>query len=288
MHESVAEARLGHRARTMLRDPRVVVGGSILAVLALLTVFADSVAPYDPNQQDLLNRLAPPSGEFTLGTDSFGRDILSRLIVGARFSMMIGVLSVLIGGLAGGVLGMIAGLVRGPFDLILMRVTDALLAFPLLLVALVIVATLGSSLENLIAAIAIAVVPRFIRIVRGAVMEVEALDYVTAARVIGTPTRRILRLEILPNITSQVIVTASFMLATAVLVEASLGFLGLGIQPPTPTWGNMINEALPRIRLSPMLAIYPGAAIMVAVLAMNLVGDGLRDILDPRTERSMR
>ncbi len=271
-----------------MRDPRILLGGGILIALAFTAIFADAIAPHDPLKQDLLNRLAPRSAQFWLGTDAFGRDILSRLIVGARYSLAIGVVSVVIGGTVGGVLGMIAGYLRGWVDVILMRLTDALLAFPILLVALVIVATLGSSLPNLVSAIAVAVVPRFVRIVRSAVIEVEALDYVTAAKVIGTPTRRILRADILPNITSPIIVTASFMLATAVLVEASLGFLGLGIQPPTPTWGNMINEALPRIRLAPMPAVHPGVAIMIAVLAMNLLGDGLRDVLDPRTERSLR
>jgi peptide/nickel transport system permease protein len=276
------------RRRKLVRDKRIVIGGVILVALALMAIFAGAVAPHDPLNQDLTNRFASRSSEYLLGTDAFGRDILSRLIVGARYSLAIGVVSVLVGGLAGGVIGMVAGYVRGWVDVVLMRVTDALLAFPILLVALVIVATLGSSLTNLVAAIAIAVVPRFVRIVRSAVIEVEALDYVTAAKVIGTPTRRILWSDILPNITSPIIVTASFMLASAVLVEASLGFLGLGIQPPTPTWGNMINEALPRIRLAPMPAVYPGLAIMIAVLAMNLVGDGLRDVLDPRTERALR
>ncbi|HEX6947107.1 MAG TPA: ABC transporter permease [Acidimicrobiia bacterium] len=274
--------------RKVLRDGRIVVGGGMLIVLALVAIFADWLAPHDPIEQDLLNRFAPRSSEFILGTDAFGRDILSRLIVGARYSMLIGVVSVAIGGIVGGALGMIAGYLRGWVDVVLMRITDALLAFPLLLVALVLVATLGSSLPNLVAAIAVAVIPRFVRIVRGAVIEVEALDYVTAAKVIGAPTLRILRTDILPNIASPIIVTASFMLASAVLVEASLGFLGLGIQPPTPTWGNMINEALPRLRLQPMPAVYPGLAIMLAVLAMNLVGDGLRDILDPRTERAVQ
>lgn len=276
------------RRRQLLSDKRILIGGAILVVLALVAIFADFVAPHDPLDQDLTNRFAPRSSVYLLGTDAFGRDILSRLIVGARYSLAIGVVSVVAGGLLGCVIGMVAGYMRGWVDVVLMRITDALLAFPILLVALVIVATLGSSLPNLVAAIAIAVVPRFVRIVRSAVIEVEALDYVTAAKVIGTPTRKILWSDILPNITSPIIVTASFMLASAVLVEASLGFLGLGIQPPTPTWGNMINEALPRIRLAPMPAVYPGLAIMIAVLAMNLVGDGLRDALDPRTERALR
>lgn len=288
MVDTLPTAESQGRRRKLLNDKRIVVGGLILILLALVAIFADLVAPHDPLDQDLLNRFAPRSSTYLLGTDSFGRDILSRLIVGARYSLAIGVVSVLVGGLVGGVIGMVAGYMRGWVDVVLMRVTDALLAFPILLVALVIVATLGSSLTNLVAAIAIAVVPRFVRIVRSAVIEVEGLDYVTAAKVIGTPTRKILWSDILPNITSPIIVTASFMLASAVLVEASLGFLGLGIQPPTPTWGNMINEALPRIRLSPMPAVYPGLAIMIAVLAMNLVGDGLRDVLDPRTERVLR
>lgn len=288
MVDTLPTAESQGRRRKLLNDKRIVVGGLILILFALVAIFADLVAPHDPLDQDLLNRFAPRSSTYLLGTDSFGRDILSRLIVGARYSLAIGVVSVLVGGLVGGVIGMVAGYMRGWVDVVLMRVTDALLAFPILLVALVIVATLGSSLTNLVAAIAIAVVPRFVRIVRSAVIEVEGLDYVTAAKVIGTPTRKILWSDILPNITSPIIVTASFMLASAVLVEASLGFLGLGIQPPTPTWGNMINEALPRIRLSPMPAVYPGLAIMIAVLAMNLVGDGLRDVLDPRTERVLR
>lgn len=271
--------------RKVLRDGRIVVGGGMLIVLALVAIFADWLAPHDPIEQDLLNRFAPRSSEFILGTDAFGRDILSRLIVGARYSMLIGVVSVAIGGIVGGALGMIAGYLRGWVDVVLMRITDALLAFPLLLVALVLVATLGSSLPNLVAAIAVAVIPRFVRIVRGAVIEVEALDYVTAAKVIGAPTLRILRTDILPNIASPIIVTASFMLASAVLVEASLGFLGLGIQPPTPTWGNMIRDSMNFLTTAPWVAIYPGVALMLVVIAFNLLGDTLRDALDPHQVR---
>lgn len=269
--------------RTLIKDARVASGAGLLLVMALMAVFADQLAPHDPNVQDLANRFAPPGGDFLLGTDAYGRDTLSRLIVGSRFSLFVGIISVAAGGAVGSILGMVGGFVRGWFDVVLMRLTDALLAFPILLIALLMVATLGPSIRNLIIAIAIAVMPRFVRIVRGAVIGVASLDYVTAARVVGTRVTRMLRLEIAPNITSPLIVTASFMIATAILVEASLGFLGLGVQPPTPTWGNMINEALPRVRNWPAGAAYPGLAIMFAVLAFNLLGDGLRDVLDPKT-----
>lgn len=275
------------RMRAALRDPRVLVGGVLMVALTIMAVFADQLAPHDPNLQNLTNRFASPGDGFLLGTDLYGRDMLSRLLIGGKFSLLVGVVSTVLGGVLGSVLGMIAGFVRGVFDVVLMRLTDALLAFPTLLLALIIVATLGPSMTNLIIAIALAVIPRFVRIVRGAVIEVAALDYVTSARVVGARPARILRLEVLPNITSPIIVTTSFMLATAILVEASLGFLGLGIQPPTPTWGNMINEALPRVRLTPIGAIYPGVAITIVVLALNLLGDGLRDILDPRSEGSL-
>jgi peptide/nickel transport system permease protein len=265
------------------RDPRAIVGAVVLAVFILLSALSGPLAPHDANIQDLAHRFAPSSSSFPLGSDYYGRDRLARLMVGGKFSLLIAVVSVLIGGSAGVLLGAVAGLSRGIVDVVIMRIVDALLAFPILLLALVIVASLGPSTQNLTIAIAVAVLPRFTRIVRGSVIAIRDHDYVTMATVVGARRWRVIRLEILPNVTSPLIVTASFMLASAILVQASLGFLGLGVQPPTPTWGSMISEALPWIRIAPLDATYPALAIMFSVLALNLLGDSLRDVLDPQT-----
>lgn len=272
----------------LLRNPQVILGGVVLILFAILAIFAEQLTTHDPYDQDPPNKLAPPSSEHLFGTDNYGRDLAARLMFGARVSLLIGVSSVAFGGFIGTGLGLISGYWGKVIDLIIMRIIDALLAFPTALVALAIVASLGSATHYVILAIAIAVTPRFARIVRSSVLKEKTLVYVTATRALGARDLRILLNHILPNVLSPLVVTTTFMLATAILVEAFLGFLGLGVQPPTPTWGNIMNEGLRLIRVAPAIAIYPGIAITLAVLAFNLLGDGLRDALDPKLRGARR
>lgn len=266
----------------LLARPQISLGGGILAFLVLVAVFAGQLSPHDPYEHDPPNKLAPSSREHILGTDNYGRDLMARLMFGGRISLFIGIASVLVGGVIGTMFGLVSGYSGGVVDLVIMRIADALLAFPTALVALAIIASLGSATEYVIMAIAIGVAPRFARVVHGSVLKEKTLVYVTATRALGAKDARILLSHILPNVLSPLIVTTTFMIATAILVEAFLGFLGLGVQPPTPTWGNIINEGLRLIRISPHIAVYPGVAITLAVLSFNLLGDGLRDALDPK------
>jgi peptide/nickel transport system permease protein len=280
--ELIAEPMAPPRRRfRLLRQPQIAIGTVILAVMLFMAVFARQISPHDPYRQNLPQQLAPPSLEHPLGTDRLGRDIFVRLLVGARVSLLFAGASVAIGGTAGTLLGLFSGYWGGLVDVVIMRMVDAFLAFPTTLLALVIVATLGTEVQYVIMAIAISVTPRFARIVRGSVLTEKFKDYIMAVRALGAGNGRIIFVHILPNVLSPVLVTATFLVATAILTEAFLGFLGLGIQAPVPTWGNSINEGLRQIRTHPGLSIYPGIAITLAVLAFNLLGDGLRDALDP-------
>jgi peptide/nickel transport system permease protein len=265
----------------LLRRPQIALGASILAILCLMAVFARQLSPHDPFEQDPRGRLAPPSLEHPLGTDRLGRDILVRLFVGARISLAFGIVSVALGGSVGTLLGLFSGYFGSWVDLVVMRLVDALLAFPTTLLALAIVAMLGTEARYVILAIAVSMTPRFARVVRGAVLVEKGRDYIVAVRALGAGHLRITFFHLLPNVFSHVLVTGTFLIASAILTEAFLGFLGLGIQPPNPTWGNSINEGLRNIRTEPALSIYPGIAITLAVLAFNMLGDGLRDALDP-------
>lgn len=265
----------------LLRRPQIAIGAAILVLLGLMAIFARQISPHDPYEQEPRGRLAPPSLEHPLGTDRLGRDIFVRLLVGARISLMFGVASVAAGGTLGTLLGLFSGYWGGWVDLVIMRFVDAFLAFPTTLLALAIVAMLGTDAIFVILAIAVSVTPRFARVVRGSVLVEKTRDYILAVQALGAGHLRIIFFHVLPNVFSQVLVTATFLVATAILTEAFLGFLGLGIQPPNPTWGNSINEGLRNIRTEPELSIYPGIAITLAVLAFNMLGDGLRDALDP-------
>ena len=258
------------------------IGLAIFLIVVAAAIFAPLIAPHDPLDQDVLDRLKPPSAEHLLGTDYYGRDTFSRLLYGARVSLVIGVVSTLIAMAAGTLIGMLAGWRGGRFDTVTMQIMDMLLAFPSLILGLIIVAMLGPSIENIIAAIALTSVPPFARIARAPTIAVKGRDFVEACRSLGFSDTRILAVHILPNIFPEILVMGSLWLANAIRTEASLAFIGLGLKPPTPTWGGMIREGFENILDSAWLAIAPGVAILVVVFALNLLGDGLRDAVDPK------
>jgi peptide/nickel transport system permease protein len=263
------------------RNPTSDIGLALILLVVLTAIFADVVAPYDPNVQPF-TRLQPPSLTNPLGTDEFGRDVLSRVIHGARISLYVGLLSVGIA-LAGGlILGMLAGYFGGVIDTIVMRVMDVMFAFPFIVLAIVITGVLGPSLTNALIAIGIVYLPRFARIVRAPVLAVMQEDYILACRAIGAPHLRTMLRHVLPNVLSPLIVQTTLSVSTAILSEAALSFLGLGAQPPTPSWGSMLQTGRVYMVRATWEAVFPGLAIVITLLGFNLLGDGLRDILDPR------
>lgn len=268
--------------RQLMKNRRAVVGGIVLLVIIFLAIFAPYVTPYDPVKQDIRNRLQGPSRKHIFGTDQFGRDTYTRVVYGARLSLRVGFLSILIAMVAGCFLGLIAGFYGGILDNIIMRFMDILMALPGFLLALAIVAALGPGLENVIIAIGISYIPSFARLMRSSVLTIRELDYVSAAEAIGASDARMIFRHILPNSLNPIIVMATLSLAGAILSAAGLSFLGMGAQPPTPEWGSMISSARPFIRVSHWAVTIPGLAIFITVLCLNLVGDGLRDALDPR------
>ena len=275
---------LGGRAwfRIFRNSPRTAFGAVVLVVIVLAALFAEQVSPYPPNQQNLRMRLQPPSAENVLGTDQFGRDVLSRIIYGGRVSLQVGFISVGIALAIGGLLGLLAGFYGGRVDSAVSFVVDVLLALPGFLLALAIVAALGPSLTNVMIAVGVANIPAFARITRSAVLQVIEMDFVTAALAAGSRDPRIMFKHVVPNALSPVIVQVTLSLAGAILTAAGLSFLGLGAQPPTAEWGSMLNSARPYIRDAHWAVTFPGLAIMITVLTLNMVGDGLRDALDPR------
>jgi len=268
-----------------------VIGLIVIIILALVAIGADVLAPHSPNEQYRDAFLAPPawveggSVRFLLGTDDVGRDILSRIIHGARVSMSIGFLVVTLALASGIGLGLIAGFFRGAVDIAIMRTMDVMLALPSLLLAIVIVAILGPSLINAAMAVVIVQLPHFVRLTRAAVITETAKDYVTASRVSGAGLMRLMLITVLPNCMAPLIVQATLGFSTAVLDLAALGFLGMGAQPPTPEWGSMLANALQFIQRAWWVVTFPGLAILITVLAFNLLGDGLRDALDPKLKR---
>ena len=255
-------------------------------VLVVLFILASAVGffytPHDPVRSNLAARLQSPNSTYLLGTDRFGRDIVSRLLRGAYLALAVGVVAVAIGGTLGSLQGLIAGYFRGWIGAIIMRFTDAMMAFPLILLALAIMATLGAGLDKVMLAVGIATMPRFTRMMQAESLSVSRREYVTAARAAGATTWRILINHVLPNAMSSVLVMATLYISTAILTEATLSFLGLGPRPPTPTWGSMINDGSSVLQLAPWVALFPGLAIMVTVLGFSLAGDGLRDALDAK------
>ncbi|MGG1658149.1 ABC transporter permease [Brevibacillus sp. NRS-1366] len=254
----------------------------LLALLCLTAVLAPVLAPHDPTEMFQEHRMEGSSGDYLLGTDQFGRDLLSRIIYGARVSLGVGISAVLVSVAFGTLFGLIAGYFGRWVDGFIMRVMDVLFAFPEILLALAIVAALGPGTFNTIMAIGIVNIPIFTRTVRGAVLSIKNLEYVESARAIGASTQRILFLEIFPNVTAPLLVQSSLAISGAILTESALSFLGLGIQPPDPSWGGMISEARRYMELAPGMIIWPCIAMTVTILACNMFGDAIRDILDPR------
>jgi peptide/nickel transport system permease protein len=259
----------------------VLVGVVLVTILMLIGIFGRFLAPYRPIAQDLTGVLAAPTASHWLGTDELGRDVLSRLLYGATISLQVGIAAVLIASIPGVILGTYVGYRRGLVDNVVMRILDGLMAFPALILALTIVAVLGSNIFNVMLAIAVTSFPHYARLVRGQVLAVREYDYVLAVRAVGARDRRIIFRHIMPNVISPVLVQASLGVGFAIMAEAGLSFLGLGIQPPTPTWGSMIQVGFQYLETAPWLVMAPGTMIFMAVLGFNLLGDGLREALDP-------
>lgn len=262
--------------------PAAVLGAAVIAIFVLAAILAPFIAPFDPTATSWTLIRKAPSAAHWMGTDENGRDVLSRVIYGARASLMAGVVSVLIAAGVGVPVGLAAGFLGGITDMVVGRLVDAMLACPFLILAIALAAFLGPDLTNAMIAIGITATPVFVRVARGATMDAATNDYVEAARALGNPAWRVMLRHVAPNIVPPVLVQATLAIATAIIAEASLSFLGLGQQPPAPSWGSMLNSAQRFLSQAPWLAIFPGAAIFLAVLAFNLVGDGLRDALDPR------
>lgn len=272
--------------RRVVRSKSSLVGLIIVAVFLLVALFAPFIAPYDPiNDSDLVKRLEEPSDQHTMGRDSQGRDIFSRLIYGSRISVKIGVISVGFALILGVSLGAAAGYYGRWLDGIIMRAMDILLAFPSVLLAIAITAVLGPELRNAMIAIGVVYTPHFARIVRSTVLSVKATEYIEAARAVGCSDLRIIMRHVLPNCIAPIIVQTTLSVGTAILDAAALSFLGLGAQPPTPEWGAMLSDGRSYIQKAPHVMIFPGMAIMFVVLGFNLLGDGLRDALDPRLKQ---
>jgi peptide/nickel transport system permease protein len=284
------------RWQTFVRNRTAVVGLVMTILIVCMAVFADDwfiaaiqgreaqplLAPYDPNKQDTRNRLEAPSREHPMGLDNYGRDILSRIIYGARVSLLVGICSVLLGGIVGTFLGVAAGDTGGRMENLIMRSTDVLMAFPSLIMGLMVLAVLGSGIPKMVIAIGIMLSPAFVRVAHSSTLSIKQNDYILAARAIGVGHFRSLRRHVLPNLLGEIIVLSSVWAASAIRVEASLSFIGLGVSPPTPAWGTMIRDGTQHLTNAPWISLFPGLAILVTVLAFNLLGDGLRDILDPK------
>jgi peptide/nickel transport system permease protein len=280
-----------HTARSVasapiLRSPLNVVAIALIAAFALCALFAPLIAPYDPLAQDLASRLRPPSPEHWLGTDQLGRDITSRLLHGARISLVIGVVVVASAGVFGTFVGLVAGYAGGLVDEVLMRFTEVFLAFPPLILAMAIAGALGPSLTNAIIAIAAVTWAIYARLARGQILSLRRREFVEAAQGIGASQLRIVLRHLLPNAVAPLLVQASFDMGAAIIAAAGLSFIGFGAQPPIPEWGVMISEGRNFISTQPWISLFPGLAILLAVGSFNLLGDGLRDVFDPRLSRA--
>lgn len=284
--EAIAIDRPPEGAGKLVRAFRTnkLAGGGLVLLLAILviTMFAPLVAGQDPAVQDVMHKLEGPSAAHIFGTDSFGRDIWARTVYGAQTSLLIGFASTVLAVLIGSTIGVLAGWYGGRFDAFVMQVMDILLAFPSLILGMIVVAMLGPSLTNIVLAIALTSIPPFARIARAPTIAIKGRDFIEACRAFGFSTPRILLVHVLPNILSEILVMAALWLANAIRTEASLAFIGLGLKPPVPTWGGMIREGFDNIFDNPWLALVPGTAVLVVIFALNLMGDGLRDAIDPR------
>jgi peptide/nickel transport system permease protein len=267
---------------TFKRNKTAVAGLVIGVIIVLTALLAPWIAPMDPLAQDPFNRLSWDVEGYLLGTDDFGRDVLSRIIWGSRVSLMIGGASVLLGLIVGTTLGMVAGFFRGKAEVLIMRSVDVMMSFPDLILAIAITAALGASTTNLVITIGIVMTPRFARMAYGSVISIMESDYVLAARAIGARAPRTLFRHILPNIFGELIVAGTLWVGEAIRLEANLAFIGLGVQPPTPTWGNMTREGIDVLINAPWISIFAGLSILITVLSFNMLGDGIRDIADPK------
>ncbi len=285
IEEKASASPLVQSWRALRRDWAAMAGLALYLALLAAAIFAAQVAPHDPTTVHMADRLKPPSGGYLLGTDELGRDLLSRIIYGARVSMSVGLISVGIGCGLGVLLGLIAGYRGGTIDSAIMRALDGVLAFPSLILAMAIVAALGPSVFNAMIAIGIVSIPSFARITRGSVLSLKEKEFVEAGRAIGATDLYLMFRVLLPNCLSPLLVQISVSFSSAVLTEAALSFLGLGVQPPTPSWGAMLDTGRKFLSHNPWYAFSAGAAVFVAVLSLNLIGDGLRDALDPRLQR---
>ncbi|MDI3269539.1 MAG: ABC transporter permease [Bacillota bacterium] len=271
--------------RRLLRHRGAVVGLVIIGIFVFTAIFAPLLAPYGPLEGQLADRLQPPSAQHLLGTDYAGRDLLSRIIYGARLSLQVGLLTVGLALSVGTLWGAFSGYAGGLFDLLSMRAVDVLLAFPSLLLAILMIAILGPSLTNAMLAVGIVAIPTYVRLVRSVVLSIKNQEFVLASRALGASTGRILRRHIFPNVMAPVLVQATLGIAAAILETAGLSFLGLGADARTPEWGSMLAHNKTYFRTAPWTMTYPGLAIMLVILGFNLLGDGLRDALDPRLKR---
>jgi peptide/nickel transport system permease protein len=265
-----------------LKNRTALVGGIVAVLIVLTAVFAPVLAPQDPLAQDSYTRLRGSSSGHWLGTDDFGRDVLSRIIWGSRISLAIGAASVTFGLILGTLLGMIAGYYRGRVETAIMRAIDVVMCFPDLILAVAVTAVLGANLVHLILTIGIVMTPRFARLAHGALLSIKERDYVIAAQAIGATVPRILRKHILPNIFGELLVAGTLWVGEAIRLEANLAFIGLGVQPPTPTWGNMTREGVDVLINAPWISMYAGLSILITILSFNMLGDGVRDMIDPK------
>ncbi len=280
-----SEAGLLDIWRRLRKNPLAMFGLFIVALLVFFAISADVIAPYKYYEQNLMASFQPPSKEHLFGTDEFGRDILSRIIHGSRISLQVGLIAVGISVVLGGFFGAVAGYYGGRIDNIIMRGMDILLSIPSILLAIAIAASLGPGLYNMMVAVGISTTPQYARIIRGSVLSLRGQEFVEAAKAVGSSDTRIIMKHILPNCLAPIIVQSTLGVASAILTAAGLSFIGLGIQPPTPEWGAMLSGGREYIRDYAYMTIFPGLAIMITILALNFLGDGMRDVLDPKLKR---
>jgi peptide/nickel transport system permease protein len=267
---------------TFSRNKTALAGGVIALFIFLVAVLAPWISPHDPLEQDPFYRLAGRNEKHWLGTDDFGRDVFSRIIWGSRISLLIGSASVLLGMLLGTAMGMIAGFYGGKSESLIMRATDVMMCFPDLILAIAVTAALGATLMNLIITIGIVMVPRFARLAHGVILSLKESEYIAAARAVGARGPRLILRHIFPNIFGDLLVAGTLWVGEAIRLEANLAFIGLGVQPPTPTWGNMTREGIEVLINAPWISVYSGLSILITILSFNMLGDGIRDITDPK------
>ena len=272
--------------RRLVANRRALLGVTVITALYLVAILAPVISPYDPNAQTLLARLKPPSMAHPMGTDGFGRDVLSRALWGARASLIVSLAAMALSMLVGALVGVAAGFFRGWVDDLLMRITDVFIAFPVFILVITLVAIYGSSLGLLIVFLSVTSWPRTARLVRGEVLSLSERDFVTSARVVGAGNWRIMLMHVLPNAVPVMVVTATLQVAVVILIETALSYFGLGVPPPTATWGNMVADGRGFLDTAWWVTSFPGALVVITVMAYNLLGDGLQDVLDPRRHRS--